>query len=224
MTSKYKNKGKPLYCCRLYCLIIQSSSVCVCAEETLHSPPALTSWQPPTRSASALPRCPVCWAPGWTSSPRLEQKPCRVPPLIRQPGSEKEPTCPERRRRKTNKKKRLGSCAPGCPTCVKMHRGAGFIQALRFCLTSHELGYTCSGDPGQSEDDCPGERQSESNIQRLLRSVPSGDPVLKTDTPPYPGVIIMPGGTALWTDSSITFCSLFAEKHLHNCPQYDYYL
>lgn len=29
MTSKYKNKGKPLYCCRLYCMIIQSSSVCV---------------------------------------------------------------------------------------------------------------------------------------------------------------------------------------------------
>lgn len=96
--------------------------------------------------------------------------------------------------KKNKQKKRLGSCAPGCPTCVKMHRGAGFIQALRFCLTSHELGYTCSGDQGQSEDDCPGERQSESNIQRLLRSVPSGDPVLKTDTPPYPGVIIMPGG------------------------------
>ena len=84
--------------------------------------------------------------------------------------------------------------------------------------------FTCRGDPGRREDDFPGERRSESNIQRLLRSVPSGDPVRKTDTPPFLGVIIMPGGTAPWTDSSITFCSLFAEKHWHYYPQYDYYL
>lgn len=54
----------------------------------IHVPPSQTSWQLPRRSASALRRCPVCWARGWTSSPRVEQKPWCSPPFIGLPPTE----------------------------------------------------------------------------------------------------------------------------------------